>query len=80
VTPSETAAKLFSVVVNATEGSISVEREFHFACSNGTSGIQTITKKDIQGRELFYDLFGRKMSKPVKGGVYIQNGKKFIVK
>lgn len=80
VTPSETAAKLFSVVVKATEGSISLEREFHFAYSNGTSGIQTITKKDIQGRELFYDLFGRKMSKPVKGGVYIQNGKKFIVK
>lgn len=80
VTPSETAAKLFSVVVKATEGSISLEREFHFAYSNGTSGIQTITKKDIQGRELFYDLFGRKMSKPVKGGVYIQNGKKIIVK
>ena len=80
VTPSETAAKLFSIVVKATEGSISLEREFHFAYSNGTSGIQTITKKDIQGRELFYDLFGRKMSKPVKGGVYIQNGKKFIVK
>ena len=80
VTPSETAAKLFSIVVKATEGSISLEREFHFAYSNGTSGIQTITKKDVQGRELFYDLFGRKMSKPVKGGVYIQNGKKFIVK
>ena len=80
VTPSETAAKLFSIVVKATEGSISLEREFHFAYSNGTSGIQTITKKDIQRRELFYDLFGRKMSKPVKGGVYIQNGKKFIVK
>ena len=80
VTPSETAAKLFSIVVKATEGSISLKREFHFAYSNGTSGIQTITKKDIQGRELFYDLFGRKMSKPVKGGVYIQNGKKFIVK
>lgn len=80
VTPSETAAKLFSIVVKATEGSISLEREFHFAYSNGTSGIQTITKKDIQGRELFYDLLGRKMSKPVKGGVYIQNGKKFIVK
>ena len=80
VTPSETAAKLFSIVVKATEGSISLEREFHFAYSNGTSGIQTISKKDIQGRELFYDLFGRKMSKPVKGGVYIQNGKKFIVK
>lgn len=80
VTPSETAAKLFSIVVKATEGSISLEREFHFAYSNGTSGIQTITKKDIQGRDLFYDLFGRKMSKPVKGGVYIQNGKKFIVK
>lgn len=80
VTPSETAAKLFSIVVKATEGSISLEREFHFAYSNGTSGIQTITKKDIQGRELFYDLFGRKMSKPVKGGVYIQNGKKIIVK
>jgi hypothetical protein len=80
VTPSETAAKLFSIVVKATEGSIFLEREFHFAYSNGTSGIQTITKKDIQGRELFYDLFGRKMSKPVKGGVYIQNGKKFIVK
>jgi hypothetical protein len=80
VTPSETAAKLFSVVVKATEGSISLEREFHFAYNNGTSGIQTITKKDIQGRELFYDLFGRKISKPVKGGVYIQNGKKIIVK
>ena len=80
VKPSEASAKLFVVKVKASEGGISLEREFHFAYGNGTSGIQTITKNDTKGVMPFYDLMGRKIDEPVQGGLYIQNGKKVVVR
>ena len=80
VKPSEASAKLFVVKVKASEGGISLERKFHFAYGNGTSGIQTITKNDTKGVMPFYDLMGRKIDEPVQGGLYIQNGKKVVVR
>lgn len=44
-----------------------------------TTGISTITVNKPAGNNLIYDLSGRQVSKPVRG-IYIQNGKKFVVK
>ncbi len=46
----------------------------------GTTGIGSVeTDGDADG-SLIYDLSGRAVSAPAKGGIYIKNGKKFIVK
>ena len=42
-----------------------------------TTGIKTI---DADGTETYYDLQGRRISKPQKGGIYVKNGKKVAVK
>lgn len=79
VTPSASASKLFVVKVKATEEGISLEREFHFAYGSGTNGIQTLTMKRPDAESVFYDLLGRRIVQPKKGGVYILNGKKVIM-
>ena len=33
---------------------------------------------NIQNSELVYDLYGRKVDNPTKGGIYIVNGKKIV--
>lgn len=43
-------------------------------------GIQGTTVNAAQSNASVYDLTGRRVVRAVKGGVYIQNGKKFIVK
>ena len=80
VTPSATAGKLFTIFVKATEDGVSLEREFHFACGSGANGIQTLTRQNVEGGEVLYDLQGRSITEPIKGGVYIQNGRKVIVR
>ena len=42
------------------------------------TGIQTI--KSQQTDEPLYDLQGRKVAAPVGKGIYLRNGKKFIIK
>ncbi|MBO4821890.1 MAG: DUF4957 domain-containing protein [Prevotella sp.] len=42
------------------------------------SGITTVRMDVVNGD--IYDLMGRKVTTPVKGGIYIQNGKKYVVK
>ena len=41
------------------------------------TGIKTI---DADGTETYYDLQGRRIGKPQKGGIYVKNGKKVAVK
>ncbi len=41
------------------------------------TAIKTI---DADGTETYYDLQGRRISKPQKGGIYVKNGKKVAVK
>ena len=42
------------------------------------AGITTV-RMDVTNGDI-YDLMGRKVTTPQKGNIYIQNGKKFIVK
>ena len=45
------------------------------------TGVGTvITENGIQSNAPVFDLSGRRVMQTVKGGLYIQNGKKFIVK
>ena len=44
----------------------------------GTTGIDAATSDDNEGD--YYDLQGRKVEKPNRKGIYIQNGKKVIVR
>lgn len=41
-------------------------------------GVETVAT-EVKNQEM-YDLFGRKVLNPVKGGIYVQDGKKVIVK
>ena len=81
VTPSASASKLFTVTVKATEDGISLERSINFAYGNGTTGIYNISHEMVttDRNAPIFDLQGRRISKPAKG-LYIQNGKKYIIK
>ena len=57
-------------------------REFNFIFEDGeTTGIESITPahSPSEGVQAFYDLQGRKVSKPSRG-LYIVNGKKVVIK
>ena len=43
------------------------------------TGINTIAADGENANEAIYDLSGRKVANPVKGGIYIKGGKKFIM-
>ena len=80
VTPSATASTLFTVKVKATEDGISLERDFHFAFNGGSTAIHAVNgNTDAAYDSPFYDLQGHRVSKPAKG-IYIQNGKKRIMR
>jgi phage gp45-like len=44
---------------------------------NDTTGIEGV---DAEGEQTIYDLTGRKIETITKGGIYIINGKKVVVK
>ncbi|MBE6309140.1 MAG: hypothetical protein E7087_07585 [Bacteroidales bacterium] len=46
--------------------------------ANGVTGIGSIDAEGTAADGAIYDLAGRKVNSTVKGGIYIQNGKKFI--
>ena len=46
----------------------------------GATGIERIVTTDLDGTEHWYDLNGRRIEKPTTKGVYIQNGKKTVIK
>ena len=43
-----------------------------------TTGIQNATVEGVNANAPLFDLSGRRVVKAVKGGIYIQNGKKFV--
>lgn len=45
---------------------------------NNTTGIHTAASAAVNTTAPIYDLSGRRVANAVKGGVYIQNGKKFV--
>ena len=46
--------------------------------TGGVTGIDEITADGAAAATAIYDLQGRKVNSTVKGGIYIQNGKKFV--
>ena len=52
---------------------------FKFRFENGTTAIESVLN-GTNANAPIYDLSGRRVNNAVKGGIYIQNGKKFIVK
>jgi len=45
-----------------------------------TTGVEILEAPQSINDAVLYDLYGRKVTTPVKGGIYISNGKKVIVK
>ena len=69
------------VTVTVNDGETSWSQRFGIAVTGTASGIQTLhlTQQPAADAPL-YDLQGRRVEQPTKGGLYIQNGKKIIVK
>ena len=51
-----------------------------FLFDNTVTSIDAIKDALNEAKGAIYDLSGRKVTNAVKGGIYIKNGKKFIVK
>ena len=67
--------KAYLYVPNASNASA-----FKFRFENGTTAIESVLNNGADTNAPIYDLSGRRVMNAVKGGIYIQNGKKFIVK
>jgi hypothetical protein len=52
---------------------------FRLGNKANTDGIKNLTQTLSQGEGAIYDLSGRRVSEPTKG-IYINNGKKIMVK
>lgn len=61
--------------LNIPTGSAAIKMVF---ADNNTTGIQTATSVEANANAPIFDLSGRRVANAVKGGVYIQNGKKFV--
>ena len=55
------------------------EAPFYPIKSTNPTAIEEITEQRAESKDI-YDLQGRKVTAPVKGGLYIQNGNKFIAR
>lgn len=54
---------------------------FDFANVDGTTGIDELVNTTVKNHDgKYYTLSGQQVEKPTAGGVYIHNGKKFVVK
>ncbi len=51
-----------------------------FRFGGNTTAIESVLNNGVNVNAPIYDLSGRRVMNAVKGGIYIQNGKKFIVK
>ena len=58
----------------------STEAAIAFIFGGEVTDINNAVSNNAQSNAPIYDLTGRKVAKAVKGGLYIQNGRKFIVK
>ena len=55
-------------------------KAFTLTLGGESTGLQTIGNDLWNNNTPIYDLSGRRVMHPAKGGVYIQNGRKFINK
>lgn len=51
-----------------------------FNFGGNTTAIESVLNNGVDANAPIYDLSGRRVNNAVKGGIYIKNGKKFIVK
>jgi hypothetical protein len=51
-----------------------------FNFGGNTTEIESVLNNGVDANAPIYDLSGRRVNNAVKGGIYIKNGKKFIVK
>ena len=51
-----------------------------FRFGGNTTAIESVLNNGVDANAPIYDLSGRRVNNAVKGGIYIKNGKKFIVK
>ena len=70
------ANKAYMKIDTSTQPSSAASYSFRF---DGTTGIEDIEDVDNVESGDIYDLQGRKVTKPVKGGIYIKNGVKVIM-
>ena len=68
------------VNVTVDDGETQWTQRFGVAVSSAATGVQTINHTPQYKDPTFYDLQGRRLSELKKGGVYIQNGRKIVVK
>ena len=61
-------------------GTSSTAAALKFRFEDGTTAIESVVAPSFDANAPIYDLSGRRVVNAVKGGLYIQNGKKFIVK
>jgi hypothetical protein len=62
------------------EGPAAGARTLDSTFGDNATGIQNIRTVDSDGTERWFDLNGRRIEKPTTKGVYIQNGKKIMIK
>ena len=67
--------KAYLPVTNTESTSLVLRFDF-----GGTTAIESVLNNGVDANAPIYDLSGRRVVNAVKGGIYIQNGKKFIVK
>lgn len=66
------------IYVTVNDGETQWTQRFGVAVSGTATGIQTVNHTPQYKDATFYDLQGRRVNEPKKGGVYIQNGKKIV--
>ena len=55
-------------------------RSLDTAFDNNTTAINSIHTVSLDGTEQWFDLSGRRIAQPRQKGLYIQNGKKVVMK
>lgn len=69
--------KAFMVINNS---ALSKGTKIYIGYQGGTpTVIKDVTDTDIQPTDAIYDLQGRRVAKPMQGGIYIINGKKVVI-
>ena len=74
-----TVKGFYTVRVKVSDGSDSMVRQFKFAVTDGTTGIEHVKTDEEQTDGPIYDLQGRRIQRPSKG-IYIQNGQKRLAR
>ena len=70
-----------NVVVKDDSGNTTLTRQFHFACAGQSAGIVNLKADGVAaGNAPVYNLNGLRVQQPTRKGIYIQGGKKHVVR